>query len=385
MVRKAGPMLLFLVIVLAIISACARPAPSAPSPTEAKPPSQAAPASATPITEAPLTEAPKAPAKTQPPVDAFAELYQAAKAEGEVIWQIGTPFELMKPVADGFEARFPGVKVKIVQASAPVMVARLVTESGAGKVSVDVAFGTIAWVKPLLDRDLLVKGGWESINGVDKSAIFMDGRFATVYGFANVIIYNTNLVKAADVPKTWEDLLHPRWKGQIAVPLTTIGASVLFKAWGQERATKYLEQLREQRLVVDRGADAVSQRVANGEVALGDTIMSIIPAMKASGMPIDATPISPQRESPFGVYYIKGAPHPSAAKLFIAWMETAEGQAAWKATGRGPSVPCNASDAAKLFCDKGVKLEIADTLEKAMAQEEMIEQARDILGLKPPQ
>jgi len=316
--------------------------------------------------------------------DPWDELYKAARAEGKVIWQLGTPVEEYKVVIDGFEKRFPGVKINPVRAVGASMVSRLITESASGNVSVDVAMLSLVFLKPLLDRDLLVKEDWKRFKNTDTSAALMDGRFLVVSGNAGVMIYNTKSVPPAKAPQKWEDLLNPEWKGQIAIPQTQIGFSILFEIWDENKAVKYLETLAKQQLVVESGANMTLPRCANGEVALANTYMSQVPMWKAKGQPIDATPISPQWDSPQGVYSVKGLPHPNAAKLLMGWLITPEGQAAMVKTGRGLSSPCNASAPAQLFCDKGIKLIRTDTLEKALRQDNLIERTRAILGLKPP-
>ena len=248
----------------------------------------------------------------------------------------------------------------------------------------DVALISLLFLKPLLDRDLLIKEDWKRFKNTDPRACLLDGRFLVVQENANVMIYNTNVLPPAKVPQKWEDLLNPEWKGQMCIPQTQIGASVVFEIWDESKAVKYLEALGKQQLIVESGANTTLPRCANGEVALANTYMSQVPLWKAKGQPIDATPISPQWNAPQGAYSVKGLPHPNAAKLFTAWLITPEGQAAMMQTGRGRSSPCNASETAKLLCDKGIKLINADTMEKAMRQDALIERTRKILGLKPP-
>jgi iron(III) transport system substrate-binding protein len=316
--------------------------------------------------------------------DPWDTLYKAARGEGKVIWQLGSPVENYKPMIDAFEKRYPGVKIEPVRSTASSMIARLVTESSVGNVSVDVAFANLHNVRPLLDRDLLVRNDWKGFGNIDRSTFLLDGRYLTLYGFSSCVVYNTNLVPPAKVPRKWEDLLNPEWKGQICVPQTQIALSVVFEIWDESKAVKYLEALAKQNLVVESGSNMTMPRCANGEVALADTIITLFPSFKAQGMPIDVAPISPQWDSPYGVYSVKGAPHPNAAKLLMAWSITPEGQAANRKSGRGLSSPCNASEQAQIYCDKGIKLIGIDSIEKGAKVEKMIERTRTILGLKPP-
>jgi iron(III) transport system substrate-binding protein len=316
--------------------------------------------------------------------DPWEDLYKAAKTEGKVIWQLGTPVEEYKPVIDAFEKRFPEIKLNPVRAVGASMISRLITESASRNVSVDVSMVSLLFLKPLLDRDLLVKEDWKRFGNTDLRVSLLDGRFLVIQENSNVMIYNTKSVPPAKVPKTWEDLLNPEWKGQICIPQTQIGASIVFEIWDENKAVKYLEALGKQQLVIESGANMTLPRCANGEVALANTYMSQVPMWKAQGQPIDATPISPQWDSPQGAYSVKGLPHPNAAKLFMGWLITPEGQAAMVKTGKGPSSPCNASASAQLLCDKGIKLIKTDTVEKAMRQDALIERTRKILGLKPP-
>ncbi len=316
--------------------------------------------------------------------DPWDDLYKAARQEGKVFWQIGVQTEEYIPVIEAFEKRYPGIKVTPVRSTGPAMIPRLITESSAGNVSVDAAFASFLWIKPLLDRDLLAREDWKKYPNIDRNALLLDGRLLTQYGFTNVTIYNKNLVPASKVPKSWEDLLNPQWQGQICVPLTVVGCSVVFDIWDEGRAVKYLEALAKQKLIAESGANMTAPRCANGEVALADTTTTMIPGMRNQGLPIGVAPISPQWDSPFGLYSIKGAPHPNAAKLLMAWLITADGRAIMRKIGRGPNFPCDASPQAQILCENGIKVITLDTVEKAVRQEGLLDRTRKILGLKPP-
>src|SRR5581483_7634540 len=104
---------------------------------------------------------------------AMQTVYEAAKKEGEVIWQAGVLDQAADPIAKAFEARFPGVKATFNPINEPQAPGQIITEATAGsKVvkSLDVARGSPTQFKPLLDRDLLATVDWASL-GVDADRI----------------------------------------------------------------------------------------------------------------------------------------------------------------------------------------------------------------------
>jgi iron(III) transport system substrate-binding protein len=188
--------------------------------------------------------------------------------------------------------------------------------------------------------------------------VLFDGRFITYADSPRVWVYNTKLVSKAEAPKTWEDTLAPKWKGgKIAVRAAPSGFAWLFPAWKQDkkRVVDYLNRLAKQEVVPGTRDAEVANRIATGESPIGTlSMMSVMPSLKA-GAPLALCPIGPTASDYDGFWIPKGAPHPNAAKFFLAWMASPEGTKEFlKAERGGPSYPPDASPQAKLLADSGV-------------------------------
>ena len=112
---------------------------------------------------------------------AIQDLYKAAKAEGEVIWQVGGTLRTYTPAAKAFEAVYPGVKCSVIEISATTIHTRIITEAAAGRVSLDVGGTMTDILLPLLKRDLLIKQDWSRITDSDPNLILFDGAFVISY------------------------------------------------------------------------------------------------------------------------------------------------------------------------------------------------------------
>jgi iron(III) transport system substrate-binding protein len=264
--------------------------------------------------------------------DALQSLYEAARAEGEVVfWGPADPEEL-QPVADAFMKRFPGVKVTHFEIRGEEFVPRAIAEAPQGRASFDVGEGRMTVLSPLLQRDL-VQGysDWaDTFKSVELSpnAITENGRLLTWYSLLYPIAYNTNLVRAQDAPKSWDDLLDPKWRGRMIVEPRAAAFGYLGLEWGPERLGSYMEQLRTQQPVFVQGGTTVATQLVAGvaPIAVGTYAHKVL-QLQQQGAPIDwAKEVSPQGATRTALFALKGAPHPNAAKLFVGYLTSNEAQ-----------------------------------------------------------
>jgi iron(III) transport system substrate-binding protein len=320
---------------------------------------------------------------------AMQQLYQAAKAEGEVIWQTGILDEPDK-INEAFEKRFPGIKATYNPINEPQVAAQLITEASAGDgrlKSLDLAHGSPTQLKPLLDRDMLMSVDWTSL-GADPSKVMLDGKWLLNDDSITLWMYNTNLVSPADVPKQWEDLLNPKWKKKIIINQSANGLVQQFFLWDDQQAQKFFSALKDQQPMITKSKGPVREAITNGQAALGIVETENFVQLKAQGAPLELAPLSPGLRDVRGWFVPKGAPHPNAAKLFVAWIDSPEGRALQDAQGTVLSTPCDASAAAKLVCDKGLKyidyktqnMDLFDFYNKLG---EYQKEAQDLLGVVP--
>ena len=158
------------------------------------------------------------------------------------------------------------------------MLNRILSEAKGGKYLFDVAHGTGEIVLPLMESNLLVPYGSPERKMIPDDLKDNKGYWTSVYVNSIVLGYNKNLVKKENLPRTYDDLLQPRWKGRkisIDDSYTTF-LQGLISVWGKEKAVTYLKQLSEQELVIMRGSTVRAQLAAAGEFPLVIAYANII-------------------------------------------------------------------------------------------------------------
>jgi iron(III) transport system substrate-binding protein len=295
-------------------------------------------------------------------------LYEAAKKEGELVIHDGGTIAQFQPLINAFSKRFPGIKVKPIMLSSPLIAERIIAEANAGKLSIDVADGNVSeFLMQLIDRGLLRKLDLSDIVDVPRENIVLGGYLFADSSRVTCIAYNTDLVSKADVPKTWEDLLNPKWKGgKIFLARFGLAPASLFFEWEKSKALNYLKMLRNQDLVITPNPRASVDAVSSGQAYLGEAFTANVQGRIEKGAPIALTPISPQLFVPNGCYALEGAPHPNAARLFISWLQMPEGRKAnLKFVGEAPESRPENCPSAKLLYDSGIKYILLNTPEQA--------------------
>jgi iron(III) transport system substrate-binding protein len=258
----------------------------------------------------------------------------AAKKEGEVVWystQIIS--QLVRPVTAAFEKKYPGIKVRATRANAAEVAVKIFNESKAGNVQVDVFDGTTT-VVPLKKEGYVLK--WLPEPAKEYPADLKDPEG---YWIANNLFiitpgYNTSLVKPGTEPKTYQDLLDPKWRGKMAwngFPTSSgMGGFVgtVLTEMGEEKGKAYLRELAKQNIAPVRGsAREVLDQVIAGEYQVALQIFNhhaVISAKK--GAPVDWIKMEPATGTLSVLSIHKSAPHPNAAKLLSEFIISKEGQ-----------------------------------------------------------
>jgi iron(III) transport system substrate-binding protein len=150
--------------------------------------------------------------------------------------------------------------------------------------------------------------------------------------------YNTRLVKPEDVPRTYEDLLQPKWSGNLGIEASDIAwFAAVAKAMGEEKGLAYFRKLAAMKPQVRSGHTLMTELVAAGEIPIVLTLYNqAVDKLKEKGAPIDWKPLPPAFGRADGIAIAKHAPHPHAALLFADFVLSPEGQRFIKAASRVP-------------------------------------------------
>ena len=167
--------------------------------------------------------------------------------------------------------------------------------------------------------------------GVDQKSIQYDnGTVIVSHGFV-LPAYNNKVLALKDVPKSWEDLTDPRWKGgKLGMSTAVLQLARLATAWGEEKPTRYVKALAGQQPWLGSPAELYT-RLQLGEIAAVITLAeSFIHKAKETGAPIVHAGIEPVVAHASNAGVLKGARHPNVAHLFAAFLTTLEAQEIWE-------------------------------------------------------
>jgi iron(III) transport system substrate-binding protein len=254
---------------------------------------------------------------------------EAAKKEGKVVWYTSLALPSAEKVAKLFEAAYPGIKVEVHRTGSQRILQRVMQELQANIKNVDVVHTSDAGHFVLLkDKKLLAKYTPAGVDSFPAGFKDRDGYWYGLRATVNVIAYNTKALSASEAPKTWKDLLDPKWKGKLVtahpgysgIIATHVLALVHLHGWD------YFKQLAQNKLMLVQSAVDPAGVVASGErlvAANGGEYYYY--QTKKKGNPIEI--VYPKEGVPLVVSpsaITSFAPHPSAARLFTDFTFTRE-------------------------------------------------------------
>ena len=179
--------------------------------------------------------------------------------------------------------------------------------------------------RALIEGDAIVKFDWAGEFGLPKNLMQGEYGIKTHDSYLTLVTINTNLVKGADEPKSYDDLLDPKWQGRIAMPRSPSPWAYFTYAFGEEKAQKYLETLlrKQQAKTLPRYPD-VRSRVIGGEFAIG--LGTDAWAEIAKGAPVKHPDVDTVILAARGAYIVKDAKAPNIARLWGYWVVSPAGQ-----------------------------------------------------------
>ena len=273
-------------------------------------------------------------------------LVEGAKKEKRLVWYTTLiPTEVSKPMADAFHKKYPFIAVQLYRGDSNQVAQKMIQEYRARSYRADVVDGSGT-------STLLRKAGFVQRFTSPELASFPsqfkdpDGYWGTELLYYMVLAYNTKLIPPGQAPKTYQDLLDPKWKGKMAWSTSSGSGAPTFvgnilTSMGQDKGTAYLKQLAGQGIHnINSSGRSVLDQVVAGQFPIALQVFNDqVDYSKAASAPVDWVPLQPVTGQVSRISLAGKAPHPDAAMLFLDFMFSKEGQQIIRQRGGIPASP----------------------------------------------
>jgi iron(III) transport system substrate-binding protein len=260
------------------------------------------------------------------------QLTEAAKKEGKVVYYTSIDLPVAERIAKAFEAKYPGIAVRVERTGAERVFQRIGQEYASRIHAVDVVNSSdaahfVVWKREGLLEPYVPEDVAQYYPEEQKDP---DGTFASFRAWVCVIGYNTGMVQAADAPRSYADLLDPKWTGKIVKAHPAYSGTIMTATYQmvRELGWPFFEKLAKQKVMQVQSSADPPKKLALGERAVmadGNEYNMFIE--KEKGTPVEivyATEGSPLIVGPNGLF--RNAPNPNAARLFQSFCFSPEAQ-----------------------------------------------------------
>ena len=259
-------------------------------------------------------------------------LIEAAKKEGKCTFYTAMDLQFAEKLGKDFEAKFPGVTVRVERSGAERVFTRIGQEYSSNVHAVDVVntadqshcivWKKNGWIAPYLPEEVVKHYGKEYYDP--------EGFEVVTRVLVSPLGINTDLVKMADAPKSFADLLDPKWAGKMVKAHPAYSGTIMTATYqlARDLGWSYLEKLAQQNVMQVQSASDPPKKLALGERAVqADGNEYNLFQLREAGQPVEplyASEGTPLIVGPNGIF--KNAPNPNAARLFQSYCFTAECQ-----------------------------------------------------------
>lgn len=260
------------------------------------------------------------------------ELVEAAKGEGAVVFYTATDVTVAEKLAKTFEEEFPGVKVQVERAGSERVFQRIGQEITSGIHNADVIETSDAVHFQLFKHEGWLAAGLpaNATKNWPKEEMDPDGQFAAYRAHLSVIAYRTDMVKPEEAPKSFANLLDPKWKGRLVKAHPGYSGTIMTATHALSKALgwAYFQKLGQQDVMQVQSSTEPPKKLAQGERPVqADGNEYNVFRLKEDNVPIEI--VYAEEGTPLVVgnaAMLKDAPHPNAAKLFYAYLFSVEAQ-----------------------------------------------------------
>lgn len=266
------------------------------------------------------------------------KIIEGAKKEGKVVYYGSTSSTEANEMLRGFQRKYPFIKTDMYRAGSDTLMEKILIESRAGRHVADVYNLRAFTITVLVKRGLLAKN-------VSRHAVFFpngykdrDGHWVSFYQNPATFGYNAKLVSSSEAPKDWPDLLDPKWKGQMIMDREeSEWYANMLAVMGHDKGRAFMKRLAGQNIVFRAGHTLLAQLVAAGEHKIGVVLYTPrLEVMKAAGAPLEWARARPVISYHYSMGVAAQAPNPNAARLFMDYFLSKEGQELVAKLGRVP-------------------------------------------------
>jgi len=269
-------------------------------------------------------------------------LVEGAMKEKKITWYTSLIVDqVVRPIKEAFEKKYPFIAIDHFRGNSERIVQKMFSEYQGKRYEVDIVDGTVT--APMVKKAGFLQRFYTP-HFADYPAELKDPQgywgVSNVYFFA--VGYNTRMVKPNEVPKSYEDLLHPRWKGQMMWS-TSRGSGApmmignILKTMGDEAGKAYLQKL--------KGQNPAKTTASNRQLLAGEYPLALhifhhhAHISKSAGAPVDWSPIEPASATINTISPVTRSPHPHAALLLLDFILSEEGQKVIQGVNYLPSHP----------------------------------------------
>jgi iron(III) transport system substrate-binding protein len=316
----------------------------------------------------------------------IADLTEGAKKEARlVVWD--TTRGKGKEHFRAFERKYPFIKVEQALVHSDEVVQKVTMEQRAGRApTADViACNSVSYEQGKIDG-VFTKFPWRSVfKDIPAQAVDKDNLGVGAYGNIWTMAYNTKLVPKDKLPKTYDDLLNPEWRGKIAADIRVNPWAYIVSSgvWSLEKAEAYVKKLKDNQPKFGRGGTAIAQLLTAGDFHIAPVYLFNIIEARKTGAPIDWIPMEPIGGNIAGRAIPKGAPRVNAALLYIGWLVSPEGQKVYEDTeGRALPYEGLGTEMSKMLGGKKLAVLAWGDTEKALKHDDIEDRLMVLLGTK---
>ena len=257
------------------------------------------------------------------------KVIEAAKKEGALDWWSTIAQDQSQKIIEEFMKVYPFIKASYWRSGSVGLHNKILIEARAGRTSWDVVSQTTPeFIHELKQKSVIVPYHSPERRHFSDDLKDKDGYWTGTYALPTGLGFNTQQVKREEAPKNYQELLHPKWKGKkISVDDESYELLVgLIQSWGRNAAVEYLKKVAAQEPMIGRGNSQRTQLLAAGEFPLAIAYTHTVEYSKSQGNSVDWVNLEPVVIKFDGIMLGAKAAHPHAAKLFIDFILSQQGQ-----------------------------------------------------------